>query len=69
VVAICAIGLVGSWFIDWPVNPSKASGDIAKSNRFSREQATEKLTNMEELLQGNLGFPWRFGIVINDHDD
>ena len=60
-VAICALGLVSSHFIDWPVSHDDASGDIAKSTRFSREQASEKLTNMEELLQTDSAF--KDGIV------
>ena len=38
-VAICALGLVSSHFIDWPVSHDDASGDIAKSTRFSREKS------------------------------
>ena len=47
--------------VDWPVDFSGASGDIAKATRFSREQASEKLTNMEELLQNDSAF--KDGIV------
>jgi hypothetical protein len=54
VVVVC--GLFGSLFVDWPVDFSSASGDIAKATRFSREQASEKLTNMEELLQTDSAF-------------
>ena len=54
VVVVC--GLFGSLFVDWPVDFSAASGDIAKATRFSREQASEKLTNMEELLQTDSAF-------------
>ena len=61
VTAICAIGLVTSRFVDWPVNSNDTSGDIAKAARFSREQASEKLTNMEELLQTDSAF--KDGIV------
>ena len=43
VVAICGLGVVSSYFIDWPVDVNDASGDIAKATRFSREQASEKL--------------------------
>ena len=46
VVAVCCFGCFSSLFIDWPVDFSDASGDIAKATRFSREQASEKLTNM-----------------------
>ena len=56
VVAICGLGVVSSYFIDWPVGVNDASGDIAKATRFSREQASEKLTNMEELLQTDSAF-------------
>ena len=59
VVVVC--GLFSSLFIDWPVDFSNASGDIAKATRFSREQASEKLTNMEELLQTDSAF--KDGIV------
>ena len=51
VVAICAIGLIASHYVDWPVDTNETDGDIAKAARFSREQVSEKLTNMEELLQ------------------
>ena len=61
VVAICGLGLVASHFIDWPIDSNDASGDIAKSARFSRKQVSEKLTNMEELLQADSDF--KDGIV------
>ena len=61
VVAICAIGFISSFFIDWPVDFHSADGDIAKASRFSREQVTDKLTNMEELLQTDSAF--KGGIV------
>ena len=61
VVGICAIGLISSFFIDWPVDFHSADGDIAKASRFSREQVTDKLTNMEELLQTDSAF--KGGIV------
>ena len=54
VVVVC--GLFSSLFVDWPVDFSDAGGDIAKATRFSREQASEKLTNMEELLQTDSAF-------------
>ena len=56
VVAICAIGLVTSQFIDWPISFHEADGDIGKAARFSREQFSDKLTNMEELLQSDSAF-------------
>lgn len=61
VIAICILGLGCSIFIDWPVDINDADGDIAKSSRFSRKEATEKLTNMEELLQNDPAF--KDGIV------
>jgi hypothetical protein len=61
VAAVCAIGLITSHFVDWPVNSNDTSGDIAKAARFSREQASEKLTNMEELIQNDSAF--KDGIV------
>ena len=61
VVGICAIGVISSFFIDWPVDFHDAGGDIAKASRFSREQVTDKLTNMEELLQTDSAF--KGGIV------
>ena len=61
-VVICAIGLVTSIYIDWPVDFNKADGDIAKAAKFSRKQVSEKLTNMEELLQTDSAF--RDDIVV-----
>ena len=61
VVAICAIGLVTSHFVDWPVDTNEADGDIGKAARFSREQVSEKLSNMEEFLQTDSAF--KDGIV------
>ena len=61
VAVVCAIGLVTSRFVDWPVNSNDTSGDIAKAARFSREQASEKLSNMEELLKTDSAF--KDGIV------
>ena len=61
VAAVCAIGLITSHFVDWPVNHDEADGDIGKAARFSREQVSEKLTNMEELLQTDSAF--KDGIV------
>ena len=56
VVAICAIGLIASHYVDWPVDTNETDGDIGKAARFSREQISEKLTNMEELLQTDSAF-------------
>ena len=61
VIAVCAIGLITSHFVDWPVNHDEADGDIGKAARFSREQVSEKLSNMEELLQTDSAF--KDGIV------
>ncbi len=61
VAAIFAIGLIASYFVDWPVELNEADGDIAKAARFSREQVSDRLTNMEELLQTDSAF--KGGIV------
>ena len=61
VVAICAIGLIISHYVDWPVDTNEADGDIGKAARFSREQVSEKLSNMEEFLQTDSAF--KDGIV------
>ena len=50
VVIACAVGFIVSPLVNWSVDESNASGDIAKSSRFSRKTAAESLTNMEELL-------------------
>lgn len=36
VVVLCGLGVLTSYYLDWPVNPSESDGDIAKSVRFSR---------------------------------
>ena len=61
VVAVCAIGLIASHYVDWHVDSDNASGDIGKASRFSREMTSEDLTNMEELLQNDSAF--KDGIV------
>ena len=61
VAALCTMGLMASQHIDWAVNFSDASGDIAKSERFSLRQSVEKLTNMEELIQNDSAY--KDGIV------
>ena len=61
VVVICVIGLITSYYVDWPVDHNEADGDIGKAARFSREEVSEKLTNMEELLQTDSAF--KDGIV------
>ena len=68
-VVICAIGLVTYINIDWPVDFNKADGDIAKAAKFSRKQVSEKLTNMEELLQTDSAFmqtrALQFGTLVD----
>ena len=53
VVLVCALGLVLSLVLDWPVSTDSTSGNIGKSSRFSRKAATERIDNMEELLQAD----------------
>lgn len=45
------LALVASRFIDWNVDFENASGDIAKSSRFSRNTADGNVGNMKELIQ------------------
>ena len=45
-----------SRFIDWPVDSDNASGDIAKSSRFSRQLADAGVSNMQELVQNDEEF-------------
>ena len=61
-VVICAIGLVASIYIDWPVDFNKSDGDIAKAAKFSREEVSKDLSNMEELLKTDSAF--KDGIVV-----
>ena len=56
VAAIFVIGLISSFFVDWPVDFNKADGDIAKAAKFSREEVSKDLSNMEELLQTDSAF-------------
>ena len=56
VVLACAVGFIVSPLVDWPVDKDNASGNIAKSSRFSRKTAAESLTNMEELLANDEAF-------------
>ena len=49
----CALALVLSLVFDWPVNSEEAGGNIGKSSRFTRKTATERIDNMEELLQAD----------------
>jgi hypothetical protein len=62
VVAICAIGLIISHYVDWPVDTNEADGDIAKAAKFSREEVSKDLSNMEELLKTDSAF--KDGIVV-----
>ena len=55
-VVICAIGLVASIYIDWPVDFNKSDGDIAKAAKFSREEVSKDLSNMEELIKTDSAF-------------
>ena len=59
--AICVIGLITSFYIDWPVDIRATDGDISKAAKFSREQMSDNLTNMEELLRTDSAF--KDGIV------
>ena len=61
-VAICAIGLITSLYVDWPVDFNKADGDIAKAAKFSREEVSKDLSNMEELIKTDSAF--KDGIVV-----
>lgn len=62
VVLVCAVGLVLSLVFHWPVSSESASGNIGKSSRFSRKTATERIDNMEELLQADENY--KNGIVL-----
>lgn len=62
VVLACAVGFIVSPLVDWPVDKSNASGNIAKSSRFSRKTAAESLTNMEELIANDEGY--KNGITV-----
>ena len=53
VILVCALGLVLSLIIRWPVSSDSTGGNIGKSSRFSRKTATERIDNMEELLQAD----------------
>jgi len=53
VVVVCAIGLLASYVLSWPVNNDSTGGNIGKSSRFSRKTATERIDNMEELLRAD----------------
>ena len=53
VILVCALGLVLSLIIRWPVSSDSTDGNIGKSSRFSRKTATERIDNMEELLQAD----------------
>ena len=61
VLAVCVAGLLLSLLVDWPVKTDSAAGDIAKSSRFSRATSTERLSNLEELLNSDENY--KNGIV------
>lgn len=50
VVAVCVLGVVASKVFNWPVIGDQASGNVAKSSRFSRKTAEDGASNMQELL-------------------
>lgn len=62
-LAIIAIGLLVSTFINWPVDSTSASGNIAKASRFSRQTATDKLSIMEELILNDENY--KNGVVLS----
>lgn len=62
VAVVCALGLLLSGLMDWNVNSDDASGNIAKSSRFSRKTAAEPINNMEELLLNDENY--KDGIVM-----
>ena len=53
VVAVIIAGALLSRFVNWPVDTSETSGDIAKASRFSRQTAAESLSNLEELIRSD----------------
>lgn len=53
VVAVIIAGALLSHFVNWPVDTSETSGDIAKASRFSRQTAAESLSLMEELIRSD----------------
>ena len=56
VATVVVIGVALSLVLDWPINTDRSSGDIGKSVRYSQKVATEKLTNMEELLRTDTAY-------------
>ena len=48
--AVIVVAFAVSRFIDWPIDSDNASGDIAKSSRFSRQLADAGVSNMQELV-------------------
>ena len=58
-MTLCVIffaGFLGSYFFNWPIDTSGTSGDIAKSNRFSRKAVNIEMSNMQELLANDEEF-------------
>ena len=64
--AVVIIGFAISYFVEWPIDYNNASGDIAKSSRFSRQLADAGVSNMQELLQNDEEF--KNGLVTGDED-
>ena len=62
VVSVIVLGFLASCLFDWPVDTDSASGNIAKSSRFSRKTSTESIANMEELLRNDEEY--RNGVVM-----
>ena len=52
-LALIAVGVLLSIFVNWPIDRGNADGDIAKSSRFSRKTAAESLSMMEELIRSD----------------
>ena len=61
VLAVCVLGLLLSFLVNWPVKTDNAAGDIAKSSRFSRATKVERLSNLEELINSDENY--KNGIV------
>ena len=49
-VAVCALLFGLSKWINWPVDNDQASGNIAKTSRYSKKVVEEASNNMRELL-------------------
>jgi hypothetical protein len=62
IVAVCGTLMITSHYINWPVDTDQVSGDIAKSNKFSRKTVEEANANMQELLMNDEEY--KDGIVM-----